>query len=151
MIETDDRDAIERILSEARTVAVLGAHPDRTKAAHFVPAYLDAQGYRVLPVNPTYPDEPLWGRRPVATLAEVTEPVDVVDVFRRSENVAGHEADILAMAPRPKVVWLQQGIRDDAFAERLEAEGITVVQDACMMALHKKLGLQTAPTPRGPG
>lgn len=129
------------ILREARTVAVLGAHPDPDRPAHYVPDYLHRQGYRILPVNPSYGEEELWGRRPAATLAELDEPVDVVVVFRRSERVADHLDDLLAMDPRPRTTWLQLGIRDDAVADRLEAEGIAVVQDACMLAEHRRRGL----------
>lgn len=142
MPEPRDMDAIRRILTTSRTVAVLGAHPDASKPAHFVPAYLHEQGFEVHPVNPGYPGERLWGRRPAGRLADLDTPVDVVDVFRRSEHLPGHLADLLAMDPLPKVVWFQQGIRHDEVARQLEARGIEVVQDACMLALHKKLGLQ---------
>lgn len=151
MADLPSREELERILVSAHTVAVLGAHPDPDKPAHYVPAYLQAQGYEVLPVNPTYPGVALWGHEPAATLAELQAPVDVVEVFRRSEHLPDHVADILAMEPLPAVVWLQQGIRHPEVARELEANGITVVQDACMMVQHKKLGLQTAPTPRRGG
>lgn len=131
----------EAILREARTVAVLGAHPEEAKPAFYVPDYLQRQNYRVLPVNPDHPGETLWGRTPAATLAELGEPIDVVVVFRRSEVVPAHVDDILAMEPRPTVVWLQQGIRNDVAAGRLEADGIAVVQDACMLADHRRFGL----------
>ena len=130
-----------RILRSARTVAVLGAHDRPDRPAHYVPDYLERQGYRILPVNPDLAHATLWGRSPTATLAELDEPVDVVVVFRRSERIPGHVDDILAMRPRPEVVWLQQGIRDDAAAARLEAEGIVVVQDACMLKEHRRAGL----------
>lgn len=131
----------EAILREARTVAVLGAHPEEGKPAFYVPDYLDRQGYRMVPVNPEHQGVTLWGRTPAATLAELDEPIDVVVVFRRSEVVPGHVDDVLAMEPRPKVVWLQQGIRSEEAAERLEAEGIAVVQDACMLDDHRAFGV----------
>jgi len=151
MPEARDMDAIRRILTTSRVVAVLGAHPDTDKPAHFVPAYLHEQGFEVHPVNPTYPGERLWGRSPVARLADLEGPVDVVDVFRRSEHLSGHLDDLLAMDPLPKVVWFQKGIRHDEVAGTLEERGVQVVQDACMLALHKKRGLQRVMGPDAPG
>ena len=80
-----------------------------------------------------------FGVRAVASLAEITTPVDVVEVFRRSDRVHEHLPDILSMAPLPKVVWLQLGIRDDATAQALMQRGISVVQDRCMLADHRAL------------
>lgn len=139
---------LERILTSTRHVAVLGAHPDPTKPAHFVPAYLHAQGYEIHPVNPVHPEADLWGRKPVDVLADLQRPIDLVDVFRRSEHLPGHLPEIVAMDPLPRVVWLQKGITHEEVAADLREHGIEVVQDACMLSLHKKLGLQVAPTPR---
>ncbi|MEQ1566798.1 MAG: CoA-binding protein [Myxococcota bacterium] len=132
-----DLDTARRVLAEARTVAVLGAHADPDKPAYYVPAYLASHGYRILPVNPGRVGEVLHGAPVVSTLAELGPGVDVVDVFRRAEHLAGHLDDVLALAPR--AVWLQSGIRDDAFAARLRAAGIEVVQDRCMLADHRSL------------
>lgn len=132
---------VRRILVTARVIAVLGAHPSQERPASYVPAYLASQGYRVLPVNPAFAGQTLWGERVRATLAELREPVDVVDVFRRAELLASHEADLFAMAPPPAVVWLQLGIREDGFAARVRARGITVVQDRCTLADHRALGV----------
>lgn len=131
----------KRILSEAATVAVLGAHPDPERAAHYVPAYLHEHGYEVLPVNVTKQGQQLWDRPVAARLDALRVPVDVVDVFRASEHLPGHVDEILAMDPRPSVVWFQKGIRHDEVARELEADGIEVVQDACMMEMHQRLGL----------
>lgn len=126
------------VLKTARVIAVLGAHDNPIKAACYVPEYLHEQGYRILPVNPALVGKELFGEKVRATLAEIGEPVDVVDVFRRPELLPGHLADILAMAPRPKVVWLQLGIRNDAFARDLVAAGLDVVQDRCTLADHRR-------------
>lgn len=142
MPEITTRQATARILRDSHVVAVLGAHPDPKKPAHFVPAYLHEQGFDVIPVNPTHQNDTLWGRTPASTLAELRRPVDVVEVFRRSEHLPAHLPDILAMDPLPKVVWFQQGIRNDEVVRHLTDAGIDVVQDACMLALHKKLGLE---------
>lgn len=132
---------LRRILEESRVVAVLGAHPQRMRAAFYVPAYLQSRGYEIWPVNATRAGEQLFGRTVLASLAEVPVPVDLVDVFRRSDALPGHLAEILAMAPLPKVVWFQQGIVNEAVAEQLRAHGISVVQDRCTLADHRALGL----------
>lgn len=132
---------VRAILESTRTVAVLGAHTQAFKPAHYVPAYLHEQGYRVLPVNPRFVGESAWDGDFAASLTELQEPADLVDVFRRPDQLEAHRDEILAMSPRPRVVWLQQGIQHDGFAEALRAEGITVVQDRCTLADHNRLGL----------
>ena len=83
----------------------------------------------------------LFGERVRATLAEIGEPIDIVDVFRRAQDIPGHVEDILAMKPRPKVVWFQLGIKNDDAAKILEAAGIEVIQNRCTLADHQRLGL----------
>ncbi len=139
MAELHTDQQVTAVLREARTVAVLGAHEQPTRPAFCVPDYLHGQGYRVLPVNPALAGKTLWGETVRATLAEITEKVDVVDVFRRPELLPEHLADILAMKDRPRVVWLQQGIRNDDFARAIEAAGMDVVQDRCTLAEHRRL------------
>lgn len=130
---------IRRILQNNRVFAILGAHPEPHRAAHYVPEYLRAQGYTVLPVNPTKVGQRLWEQPVKGSLAELDQPVDLVDVFRPGHALAEHVDDILAMDPLPRVVWFQLGIRNDAVAAQLEAEGITVVQDRCTLADHRRL------------
>ena len=132
---------VRRVLEDARTIAVLGAHPDTSRPAGYVPVYLASVGYRVLPVNPRLPGAQLLGQPVRSTLRELVEPVDLVDVFRRAEDLLGHLEDLLAMPYRPRLVWLQSGIRNDAFAARLIAEGIDLVQDRCTYADHRAMGL----------
>jgi len=132
---------LRRVLTEARTVAVLGAHPQASRPASYVPAYLHRCGYRILPVNPQKLGMTLWGEPVRASLAELDEPVDIVDVFRRSSLLMPHLPDILAMSPRPKLVWLQQGILSRAFADALLEEGIDVVQNRCTLADHRRLAI----------
>ena len=93
----------------------------------------------VLPVNATLAGTTLFDAPVLGSLDAIDEPVDVVDVFRRAEALPGHVDEILAMNPRPKVVWFQLGIRHDLVAARLRAEGIEVVQDRCMLADHRRL------------
>lgn len=132
---------VVRVLTENRVIAVVGFHHDPMKAAHYVPEYMYRQGYTVIPVNPALAarGESFFGHRAVATLAEISTPVDVVEIFRRSDRVHEHLADILRMHPLPRVVWLQQGIRDDATARTLSEHGIDVIQDRCMLSDHRAL------------
>lgn len=132
---------VVRVLKENKVVAVVGFHRDPMKAAHYVPEYLHRRGYTVIPVNPALAarGESYFGQKAVSTLADIPVPVDVVEVFRRSDKVHEHLADILNMQPRPRVVWLQQGIRDDETARTLTGHGIDVIQDRCMLADHRAL------------
>lgn len=144
---TSEDDRLREILTESPTIAVLGIHTAPEKAAFYVPEYLHDEGYRILGVNPMMVGKTLFDQPVRATLAEITERVDLVDVFRRSELIPDHVEDILAMEPRPKYVWFQLGIRNDAAAQILEAAGITVIQNRCTLADHQRLGLR-APTVR---
>lgn len=127
---------LREFLLQARTVAVLGAHPNPNKPAFYVPDYLGQRGYTLLPVNPAYAGQVLWGRKIVARLTDLGEPPDILDVFRRSEALPDHLEEILAA--RPRLVWLQSGIIHDAFAETLRQAGIPVVQDRCLMVEHRR-------------
>ena len=132
---------LREILTSSPRIAVLGAHTEPEKAAFYVPEYLHDEGYSIIGVNPRFVGETLFGQPIRATLAEIGEPIDLVDVFRRSEVIGDHVEDILAMKPRPKVVWLQLGIKNEDATKVLEAAGITVVQNRCTLADHQRLGL----------
>lgn len=132
---------LREILTGSPTVAVLGIHREPEKAAFYVPEYLKDEGYRVIGVNPLFANEEILGEKVRSTLAEISEPIDLVDVFRKPEAILDHVDDILAMQPRPKVVWFQLGIKNDEAAEKLEAAGITVVQNRCTLADHQRLAL----------
>lgn len=132
---------LREILTTSPTIAVLGIHHEPEKAAFYVPEYLHEEGYRIIGVNPQFAGQELFGVPVKTTLAEIDEPVDLVDVFRRAELIPDHVEDILAMSPRPKVVWFQLGIKNDDVAHILEAAGITVVQNHCTLADHQRLGL----------
>ena len=134
-----DDAGLARILREARTIAVLGAKSEAGEPAFYVPAYLEARGYRVRPVNPTRVGQRILGEPVVATLADLPEPVDVVEIFRRSEYLPAHAAEILRLPWTPAAVWFQLGIRHDAAAAELARAGIRVVQDRCMMPEHRRL------------
>lgn len=139
----DDEEAL-RIAREVRRVAVLGIKPEsrRHKPAHYVPAYLQEAGVEIVPVPVYYPEvTSILGRPVVRDLRAVSPPVDMVNVFRRSEHVPQHVDDLLALAP--PVVWLQLGIRNDAAAERLARAGIRVVQDRCLLVYHRRAAHQS--------
>ncbi len=138
LIVTDDAGLAE-VLHQARTIAVLGAKAGADAPAFYVPASLAARGYRILPVNPTLTGQSLFGVPVAPALADLSEPADVIEVFRRPEFLPGHAREILALPWRPDVVWFQLGIRHDGAAEMLARAGIRVVQDRCMMPEHRRL------------
>ena len=119
-----------------RTVAVVGCSSTPGKDAHEIPKYLKEHGYEVIPVNP-YADE-ILGREAYDSIADVEEEIDVVDVFRPSEEVAGI-VDAAIERDDVAVIWTQLGIADDEAAERAEAAGKQVVQDRCMKVEHQRL------------
>jgi len=127
------------ILEGVRTIAVVGASPRRERPSHGVMAYLQRRGYRVIPVNPNAAGNRINGERCYAALAEVPEPIDMVDVFRRSE-AAGDAVD-QAIAVGAKIVWMQLGVRDDAAAARAETQGLKVVMSRCPAIEIPRLGL----------
>jgi len=133
-IISEDEARIAELLRATRRVAVLGIKTEAQadQAAFYVPATLQRGGVEIVPVPVYYPEATTILGAPVyRRVADVPGPVDIVDVFRRSRDVAAHVDDILAKAPR--AVWLQSGIRDDAAAERFAAAGILVVQERCLM------------------
>jgi uncharacterized protein len=130
-------DHIKQILQESKTVAVLGAHTNASKAAHYVPRYLQSRGYDIFPVNPVFAGQEILGKITGSKLSDLTTPIDLVDVFRRSEAVPDHLEDILAMKPLPKVVWLQLSIQNNEAAQKLSEAGIEVVQNRCTLADHQ--------------
>jgi uncharacterized protein len=134
-----DDAGLTRILRETRTIAVLGAKASPSEPAHYVPAYLHARGYKIFPVNPTLIGRVVFGEPVVGALADLSLPVDVIEVFRRPEYLVGHAREILALTWRPHVVWFQLGIRNDDAALALAREGIRIVQDRCMMPEHRRL------------
>jgi predicted CoA-binding protein len=130
---------IDAILERTRRIAVLGIKTEaqRGQPAFDVPAYLDAVGFDVVPVPVYYPDlTTILGKPVYRRLVDVPGDIDLVDVFRRPQDIDAHVDDIVAK--RPRVVWFQLGIRNDDAAARLEAAGIEVVQDRCLLVDHRR-------------
>jgi predicted CoA-binding protein len=127
------------ILKSVRTIAVVGASPRRERPSHRVMAYLQRHGYRTIPVNPNAAGVTINGETVYARLADVPEPIDMVDVFRRAEMAGGVVDE--AIAAGAKVVWMQLGVRDDDAATRAEAHGLKIVINRCPAIEIPRLGL----------
>ncbi len=122
------------ILATAKNVAVVGASRDDKRPSHWISGFLLGKGYRVFPVNPLHRGELILGQRVYGSLAEIPEPVHLVDVFRRAENLDSIVDEVLALNPRPAAIWCQLGIRDDAAAAKAEAAGIKVVMNRALVS-----------------
>ena len=129
MAEPTNDAEIRRILTETRTIALVGASPKPDRDSHEVMAFLQSRGYRVIPVNPAVAGQTILGERVRASLAEIEEPIDLVDVFRNSE-AAGAVADE-AIAVKARAVWMQLGVINEAGAARARKAGLAVVMDRC--------------------
>jgi predicted CoA-binding protein len=132
-------EALRTLLHEARTVAVVGLSPNPARPSHSVTRYLQRVGYEIVPVNPFHTS--ILGARCYPSLAAAAQdhPIDIVDVFRRSEY-AGEVVDAaLALAPPPRLIWLQEGVVDPAAAERARAAGVPLVMDRCLAVDHRRL------------
>lgn len=139
LITSDD--GLRKLLAETRRVAVLGIKTERQayQPAFYVPQYLANAGVEVVPVPVYYPEvTEILGQKVYRKVADVPGSIDMVNVFRRSEDIPPHVEDILAA--KPKSVWFQSGIRNDGAAEQLARAGIKVVQDLCLMVEHRALG-----------
>jgi len=125
------------LLRRVRSIAVIGMKDGAGDDAFRVPSYMQAHGYRIVPVNPKLTT--VLGERAKAKLAEITGRVDLVNVFRAPQYIPALVDEILALSPRPLAVWLQLGISHAAAAAQLEEAGIAVVQDRCLMVEHRRL------------
>ncbi len=129
MHKNPDTGEIKRILEESRNVAVVGLSESPYRTSHAIASALQRTGYRIFPVNPNLTG-PVLGEEPYATVQEIPEPIDIVDVFRRSEKVAPVAED--AVAAGAKVLWLQSGVINAEAARYAEEHGLTVVMDRCI-------------------
>jgi uncharacterized protein len=126
---TVDDAEITDILTTSRVIAVVGASPDPSRDSNRVMGFLKQRGYRVIPVNPTSAGEEVHGERILAALQDIDEPVDMVDVFRRSDSVGPIVQDAIAIGAR--VVWMQLGVVNEEAAQAARAAGLRVVMNRC--------------------
>ena len=129
---TDDE--IRQILS-LKNVAVVGMSRHPEKAAHFVPKYLTEQGYNIMPINPTA--DKILDRKCYSSVTEIDQPIDIVDIFRPSDQVLPFVEE--AVKIKPKIIWLQEGIHNSEAEELARNQGIKVVFNRCMLAEHRRL------------
>jgi len=122
---------IRGILNSVKTIAVVGISPKDNRPSYFAFKYLQARGYRMIPVNPGQAGQKILGQHVYARLADIPEPVDMVDIFRASEHVLPVVQEALALDPKPQVIWMQLTIRNDAAAALAEQAGLKVVMNRC--------------------
>jgi uncharacterized protein len=133
---------IRGILNTVKTIAVVGVSANTSRPSYFVFKYLLERGYRMIPVNPGLAGQHLLGRMAYATLVDIPEPVDMVDVFRASQHVLAVVVEALQMPTRPRVIWMQLGIRNDEAAELAEANGLKVVMNRCPKIEYGRLSAE---------
>ena len=134
-------DKFRDILTSARTIAVVGASQKAGRDSRAITGYLIQHGYDVYPINPGHAGEKLFGRTIYATLADVPVPIDIVDIFRRSDAIPTVVDEALKLDPKPKVIWAQLGIAHEGAAATAKAAGVTMVMDHCIKIEHRRLGL----------
>ncbi len=135
-----DSQAILDVIRDTKTIAVLGIKPEShaDQAAHYVPAHMAAAGYEVVPVPVYYPEvTEILGKKVFRKLTDIRRPIDMVNVFRRPNDIPQHVDEIIAA--KPKSVWFQLGIRNEEAAKKLAEAGIKVVQDRCLMVEEGRL------------
>lgn len=133
----DDINTLRRILKENRVIAVVGLSADWFRPSYFAAKYMQEHGYRVIPVNPRYAGRSVLGERCYASLRDIPEQVDIVDVFRKTEDVMPIAEDAIAI--RAKVLWQQLGVRNEAAAAKARAAGMEAVMDHCVKIEHGRL------------
>jgi len=132
-------DALRALVLEARTIAVVGLSPRPARPSHGVARYLQAAGYRIIPVNPGHAE--ILGEKSYPTLAAAARDhaIDVVDVFRRSDYAGAVVDEAIALRPTPRLIWLQEGVVDAAAQARAVAAGIPCEMDRCLAVYHRTL------------
>lgn len=133
-MQINDPDEIDKMLREARTIAVVGLSSDVSRASYSVSRYMQSHGYRIIPVNPN--EHSVLGEKAYARLEDVPEKIDLVDIFRRSEEAGNHVDEAIRIGARG--VWLQEGVIDVRAAQRALDAGIGVAMDRCILKEHIK-------------
>jgi predicted CoA-binding protein len=122
---------IRGILNTVKTIAMVGISPKDNRPSYFAFKYLQQRGYRMIPVNPGQAGREILGQKVYAKLADISEPIDMVDIFRASQFALSVVEEALALSPRPGVIWMQLGVRNDAAAAIAKAAGLKVVMNRC--------------------
>src|SRR5262252_5527920 len=122
---------IRGILNTVKTIAMVGLSPKDNRPSYFAFKYLLERGYHVIPVNPGQAGKDILGQKVYAKLADIPEPVDMIDIFRASQYATGVVKEALALKPRPQVIWMQLGVRNDEAAKLAEEAGLKVVMNRC--------------------
>ncbi len=135
---------IRGILNSVKSIAMVGASERENRPSYFAFKYLLERGYNMIPVNPGQAGEAILGRRVYARLADVPEPIDMVDIFRSSRHVPAIVHEALSMKPRPQVIWMQLGVRNDEAARLAEADGLKVVMNRCPKIEYGRLSSEIA-------
>tara|TARA_R110002049_G_C9147366_1_gene560020 strand:+ start:355 stop:822 length:468 start_codon:yes stop_codon:yes gene_type:complete len=130
---------LKDVLTRARRIAVVGVSMNPVRPSYFVARYLDLKGYHVVPVNPMHSDETLFGKTVVGALSDIETPVDMVDIFRRSDAVPGIVEEALAAFPDLQTIWMQIGVEHGEAAAQAEARGVTVIQNRCPKIEYQRL------------
>ena len=133
-MEVNSPEAIDKILEETKTIAVVGLSSDPSRPSYGVSSYIQSMGYRVIPVNPT--ESQVLGEKVYPSLADVPDTIDLVNIFRRSEEAGRHVDEAIAIGARS--VWLQEGVIDHSAAMRALAAGLDVVMDRCILKEHMR-------------
>jgi predicted CoA-binding protein len=133
---------IRGILNTVKTIAMVGVSANTSRPSYFAFKYLHERGYRMIPVNPGLAGQELLGRKVFATLADIDEPVDMVDIFRPARYARAVVEEALRMEPRPRVMWMQLGIRDDEAARLAEENGLKVVMNRCPKIEYGRLSAE---------
>jgi predicted CoA-binding protein len=133
-LRINDPEVIDNILDEIRTIAVVGLSSDETRASYGVSRYMQTNGYRIIPVNPN--ETNVLGERAYARLEDVPEKIDLVNIFRRSDQAGRHVDEAIRVGASG--VWLQEGVIDERAAQRALAAGLAVVMDRCILKEHHR-------------
>ena len=136
---TYSNDYISTILQSVKTIALVGASSKEVRPSYFVMKYLLDKGYKVIPINPGMAGQQLLGQTVYASLSEVPEPIDMVDIFRNSQAAGPITDEALTLEPLPKVIWMQLSVRNEDAAAKAEAAGLKVVMDRCPKMEYGKL------------
>lgn len=136
MLHSSDEE-IKKILEESKTIAVVGCSREQEKDAHRIPKYLKERGYKIIPVNP-FADE-ILGEKSYKALSEIKEKIDVIEIFRPSEDCLKIVEEVIKLKLKPNTIWMQLGIKNEEAAKLAEENGIRAVMNRCMMIEHRRL------------